>query len=97
VTKASIFLLMITGYIVLGVTESMILMKRRFVEVRLQRAQDAAASAAPPAIPEEATVQEEEVLRELGAFDQPEETGGAGDKNDAGSSPVSSDPGTKPA
>jgi CDP-diacylglycerol--serine O-phosphatidyltransferase len=97
VTKALIFLLMITGYIVLGVTESMILMKRRFVAFRLQRAQNAAATATSPAPPEEATVQEEEVLRELGAFDQPDEAGGAADKTQAPSSPVSSGPGTKPA
>jgi CDP-diacylglycerol--serine O-phosphatidyltransferase len=97
VTKALIFLLMITGYIVLGVTESMILMKRRFVAFRLQRAQNAAASATPPAPPEEVTVQEEEVLRELGAFDQPDEAGEASDNKDDAPSPVRSDPGTKPA
>jgi CDP-diacylglycerol--serine O-phosphatidyltransferase len=95
VTKALIFLLMITGYIVLGVTESMILMKRRFVEVRQQRAQSAAAPASTTAAPEEVAVQEEEVLRELGAFDEPDESGGA--DIGAPSSSVSTGRGTKPA
>jgi CDP-diacylglycerol--serine O-phosphatidyltransferase len=72
VTKAIIFLVMITGYIILGITESIIFMKRHFVEKRLLRAQ---AAAAPPETPNrEEAQQEEAVLRELGAFDQPDES-----------------------
>jgi CDP-diacylglycerol--serine O-phosphatidyltransferase len=69
VTKALIFLVMIMAYIILGITESIIFMKRRFVENRQARAQ-AAAQAAPAT---EEAQQDEDVLRELGAFDQPED------------------------
>ena len=75
VDKAVVFLFLITAYILLGFTETMILIKRHFsAQRRLRHAQTAAAASAPP--PEEAAGEEpppdEEVLRELGAFDDPE-------------------------
>jgi CDP-diacylglycerol---serine O-phosphatidyltransferase len=76
VDKAVLFLFLITAYIVLGFTETMILMKRSFVErrqLRLRHAQNQAAAVA--ATPEPAADEppgDEEVLRELGAFDEPE-------------------------
>jgi CDP-diacylglycerol--serine O-phosphatidyltransferase len=79
VDKAFIFLLLITAYIVLGLAETVIFMKRRFVDQRQQRlAQNAAAAAATtspsPNVPEEGPPgDEEEVLRELGAFDATED------------------------
>jgi CDP-diacylglycerol--serine O-phosphatidyltransferase len=63
VSKAFIFLLLITAYIVLGLTETVILVKRQFVENRQQRQAEARAAAA----------RDEEVLRELGAFDVTED------------------------
>jgi CDP-diacylglycerol---serine O-phosphatidyltransferase len=89
VDKALLFLLMITAYIVLGLTETVILMKRHFVERRQMRlAQNqtsavasagtgtgagAVAGASASASDEQASdaPQDEEVLRELGAFDNP--------------------------
>jgi CDP-diacylglycerol--serine O-phosphatidyltransferase len=62
--KAFIFLLLVLAYIVLGLAEEVLFYRRR-------RAQERAATAAkgpaePPALPDE------EVLRELGAFDEEE-------------------------
>jgi CDP-diacylglycerol--serine O-phosphatidyltransferase len=63
VDKALIFLVLIVAYIVLGVAETVLLMKRKFTEQRQERrAEREAASAAE-------TPRDEEVLRELGAFD----------------------------
>jgi CDP-diacylglycerol--serine O-phosphatidyltransferase len=76
VDKAFIFLLLITAYIVLGVTETVIFMKRRFVDQRLQRQARNAVMPALPAVPPpepDAPPPDEEVLRELGAFDATEE------------------------
>jgi CDP-diacylglycerol--serine O-phosphatidyltransferase len=62
VDKALIFLLLIAAYIALGLAETMLLMKRELVEQRqLRLAQRQAEAEAPP---------DEEVLRELGAFDE---------------------------
>jgi len=58
VRNSFIFLLLITAYIVLGLTETMILMKRQFVEQRQLRQAQA-----------QSEERDEEVLRELGAFD----------------------------
>ena len=84
VDKAIIFLLLIMAYIVLGLTETVIFMKRSIVERHLQRraANAAAATATVNAAPAEVGTEPEadapppddEVLRELGAFDpNPEE------------------------
>jgi CDP-diacylglycerol--serine O-phosphatidyltransferase len=82
VDKAFIFLLLITAYIVLGLTETIIFMKRHYVERHHQRrAANAANAALPAAAPVEPLVEDdedapppdEEVLRELGAFDATEE------------------------
>jgi len=77
VDKAFIFLLLITAYIVLGLTETIIFMKRSIVERHLQRRADRAASApsasAPPAAEPDAPPADDDVLRELGAFDRTEE------------------------
>ena len=81
VDKACIFLLLITAYIVLGLAETVIFMKRRFVDQRQQRLAQSAAVAATTVSatvnpPEEAPPGpgvEEEVLRVLGAFDATEE------------------------
>jgi CDP-diacylglycerol--serine O-phosphatidyltransferase len=79
VDKAFIFLLLITAYIVLGLTETVIFMKRRFVEQRLQRqARNAAPPAELPAVAplpegEDMPPPDDEVLRELGAFDTTED------------------------
>jgi len=81
VDKAFIFLLLITAYIVLGLTETIIFLKRNLVERHLaRRAAHASAGAAPlPAVTtpveEDAPPADEEVLRELGAFDPTEEDG----------------------
>jgi CDP-diacylglycerol--serine O-phosphatidyltransferase len=75
VGKAVIFLFMITAYIVLGVTESVIFMKRRVMDRLQQRAQNVAAATAAPATTAPDPSQEEAVLRELGAFDGPTGTG----------------------
>jgi CDP-diacylglycerol--serine O-phosphatidyltransferase len=77
VDKAVVFLFLITAYILLGFTETMILIKRHFSDQRrLRHAQAAAAAAAAAPPPEESAGEEpppdEEVLRELGAFDEPE-------------------------
>jgi CDP-diacylglycerol--serine O-phosphatidyltransferase len=70
VDKALLFLLMITAYIALGLTETVILMKRHFVEQRqIRLAQSQAAIEAEAAAD---TPADEEVLRELGAFDNSE-------------------------
>jgi CDP-diacylglycerol---serine O-phosphatidyltransferase len=74
IDKAVVFLFLITAYILLGFTETMILIKRHFsAQRRLRHAQAAAAAAAaasPP--PDDETPADDDVLRELGAFDQPE-------------------------
>jgi len=81
VDKAVVFLFLITAYILLGFTETMILIKRHFSAQReLRHAQHAAAAAAAahgesrPGDPdaEDAPPADDEVLRELGAFDDPE-------------------------
>jgi CDP-diacylglycerol--serine O-phosphatidyltransferase len=74
VDKAVVFLFLVTAYILLGFTETMILVKRQFFAARrLRHAQAAAAAAASP--PDEASEEpprDEDVLRELGAFDEPD-------------------------
>jgi CDP-diacylglycerol--serine O-phosphatidyltransferase len=78
VDKAVVFLFLVTAYILLGFTETMILIKRHFsAQRRLRHAQAAAAVAAAAPAPEDATGGEppppdEDVLRELGAFDEPD-------------------------
>ena len=68
VSKALIFLILMTAYIVLGLAETVLQLRRQFVEHRQEKLAQAAAAAAPdPAPPDE------EVLRELGAFDDPNE------------------------
>ncbi len=62
VDKALIFLVLIMAYIVLGLAETVLLMRRQFIE---QRREKAAAAAAADDVPGD-----EEVLRELGAFDE---------------------------
>jgi CDP-diacylglycerol--serine O-phosphatidyltransferase len=73
VDKALVFLVLIMAYIALGLTETVILMKRHFVEQRqLRHAQNQAAAVAASASPvdaEEEPPKDEDVLRELGAFD----------------------------
>jgi CDP-diacylglycerol--serine O-phosphatidyltransferase len=64
VDKALIFLVLIVAYIVLGVAETVVLMQRKFVEQRQERRAQSEAAAA-----ESETPRDEEVLRELGAFD----------------------------
>ena len=77
VDKAFIFLLLITAYIELGLTETIIFMKRHYVDRHLQRRAASAvaiAAAAPPVEEaEDPPPADEEVLRELGAFDATEE------------------------
>ncbi len=78
VDKAFIFLLLITAYIVLGLTETIIFLKRSYVDRHLERRAASASSAAPlPAattpVEEDAPPADDEVLRELGAFDPTEE------------------------
>ncbi len=80
VDNAFIFLLLITAYIVLGLTETVIFIKRSLVERHLARR---AASTAPMSatanisniapVEEDAPPPDDEVLRELGAFDPTEE------------------------
>jgi CDP-diacylglycerol--serine O-phosphatidyltransferase len=81
VDKAVVFLFLITAYILLGFTETVILIKRHFSAQReLRHAQHAAAAAAAahgesrPDDPdaEDGPPPDDEVLRELGAFDDPE-------------------------
>ena len=64
VSKALIFLVLMTAYIMLGLAETVLLMRRRFMELRQEKLAQAAAASGAPAPP-----QDEEVLRELGAFD----------------------------
>jgi CDP-diacylglycerol---serine O-phosphatidyltransferase len=64
VSKSLIFLVLMTAYIVLGVAETVLQMRRRFVELRQEKAAAAAAAAAADTAP-----RDEDVLRELGAFD----------------------------
>jgi len=77
VDKAFIFLLLITAYIVLWLTETVIFIKRRFVDQRQQRQARSATAPALPAVPApaepDAPPPDDEVLRELGAFDATEE------------------------
>jgi hypothetical protein len=63
VDKSLIFLGMILAYIVLGIAETVLQMQRRFVEQRKEKA-----AAQDPDTPPD-----EEVLRELGAFDATDE------------------------
>jgi CDP-diacylglycerol--serine O-phosphatidyltransferase len=67
VDKAFVFLVLITAYIVLGVAETVLFMKRRFFELRQERLAQSQAAAAGDA------PRDEEVLRELGAFDPTED------------------------
>jgi CDP-diacylglycerol--serine O-phosphatidyltransferase len=62
VSKALIFLVLMTAYIILGLGETVLQMRRRFVELRQEKRAAAAASSDQPP-------RDEEVLRELGAFD----------------------------
>ena len=62
--KAFIFLLLVLAYIVLGLAEEVLFYRRR-------RAQERKAS--EPSVPEPPGVPDEEVLRELGAFDEEEQ------------------------
>ena len=83
VDKALIFLVLIVAYIVLGVAETMLIMKRRFWEARQERLAQSQAAAGGVAVTstapgaEAAAVAEaprdEDVLRELGAFDEDKE------------------------
>ena len=59
VDKALIFLVLIMAYIALGLAETVLLMRRQFIEQR--REKQAAAEEVPG---------DEEVLRELGAYDE---------------------------
>ncbi|MDB4981114.1 MAG: pssA [Myxococcales bacterium] len=76
VDKAVVFLILITTYILLGFAESIILLKRHlFAQRQLRLARGAGATvvvAAPEAPPAEDLPPDDEVLRELGAFDQPD-------------------------
>jgi CDP-diacylglycerol--serine O-phosphatidyltransferase len=67
VDKALIFLVLIMAYIALGLAETVLLMRRQFIE---QRKEKAAAGGAPT----DEIPGDEEVLRELGAFDATDET-----------------------
>lgn len=76
VSKALIFLVLMTAYIILGLGETVLQMRRRFIELRQEKlAQAAASTAAPPtdAAPGDVPPRDEEVLRELGAFDDASE------------------------
>jgi len=67
VSKALIFLVLMTVYIALGLAETVLHLRRRFVEIRQEKQEkkeQAAAAASADALP-----RDEEVLRELGAFD----------------------------
>jgi CDP-diacylglycerol--serine O-phosphatidyltransferase len=76
VDKAVLFLALVMAYIILGFTETMILVKRHFVARRqLRHAENQAALVTTAAVadcaPEEPPA-DEEVLAELGAFDAPD-------------------------
>jgi CDP-diacylglycerol--serine O-phosphatidyltransferase len=62
--KAFIFLLLVLAYIVLGLAEEVLFYRRRREQER---------KATEPSVPEPPTVPDEEVLRELGAFDDDDE------------------------
>jgi hypothetical protein len=62
--KAFIFLFLVLAYIVLGLTEEVLFYRRR-------RAQERSAKQTP--VPEPPAVPDDEVLRELGAFDYEEQ------------------------
>jgi CDP-diacylglycerol--serine O-phosphatidyltransferase len=62
--KAFIFLLLVLAYIVLGLAEEVLFYRRRREQER---------KATEPTVPEPPTVPDEEVLRELGAFDDDEQ------------------------
>ncbi len=66
VDKALIFLVLIMAYIALGLAETVLLMRRSFIEQRREKA--AAADAAAAA--DDDAPGDDEVLRELGAFDE---------------------------
>ena len=77
IDKAVVFLFLITAYILLGFTETIILIKRHFsAQRRLRHAQATAAAAAAATPPSDDASEEQpaddDVLRELGAFDEPE-------------------------
>ena len=73
--KAFIFLFLVLAYIVLGLAEEVLFYRRRRAQER---------SAKQPAIPESPPVPDEEVLRELGAFDdEPQDKQPDQDKSDA--------------
>lgn len=72
VDKALLFLFLITAYIMLGFTETIILVKRHFVARRQLRHEAAAAAAACASSAPDEPPADDEVLRELGAFDEPE-------------------------
>jgi len=76
VDKAFIFLLLIAAYIVLGLTETAIFLKRSLVERHIARraatVMPMPATIAAP-VEEDAPPPDDEVLRELGAFDRTEE------------------------
>jgi CDP-diacylglycerol--serine O-phosphatidyltransferase len=80
VDKALIFLLLITAYIALGLTETMLLLRRHLSERRQQRQAQLDAEPAPP---------DDDVLRELGAFDVASEPGDtdAGEGGESESAP----------
>jgi CDP-diacylglycerol--serine O-phosphatidyltransferase len=65
--RASIFLFLVSAYIGLGLAEEVIFFKARRAEARASREAQAAAEAPAPAR------EEEEVLRELGAYEETEE------------------------
>ena len=79
--KAFIFLFLVLAYIVLGLAEEVLFYRRRRVQER---------SAVQPPIPESPTVPDEEVLRELGAFDddEPQDNEPTQDANDAPADPL---------
>jgi len=83
--KAFIFLFLVLAYIVLGLSQEVLFYRRR-------RAQERSAKQQPP-VPEPPSVPDEEVLRELGAFDDDEPQ----DKRLAGDTPETRDPKDEPA
>jgi CDP-diacylglycerol--serine O-phosphatidyltransferase len=81
--KAFIFLFLVLAYIVLGLAEEVLFYRRRRSQERV---------AARPAVAEPPAVPDEEVLRELGAFDE-EPADGAERESDGDGSPVITTPG----